>query len=501
MHTRSSHKMRSSVSLLILAAAASVTSANAAPQIDATEVCRTIARIVSPASAVYYPGSANYTTDIFHWFLSSTQQSACVVEPGIVDDVARVLKLVGTTRTPFAVKSGGHATNVGFSSTTGVHISMIRFNDVEYDKKTSTATIGSGLNWGQVYAALEPYGVNVVGGRVNAVGVGGYTLGGGYSYLSNEHGLAVDTVVAYELVIPTGQIKKVTANSDPDLFFALKGGSNNYGVVTRFTFKAYPQGQVWGGSRFITGDYFNVALPAVSSFSTTNKDPKANILFSIGSVTDGSLGLPPGGIMILQFFYNGPTPPEGLFDDLLAIPSFNEDVKTRSFADLLSITPAGIPDTRMVYHTVGVEDYTLDYLNAVLNETLSWSTKLAPYGLISISYAIEPFLSSLLSHASSPSAYPPSRDIVYCPTNIQFSWANATVDAVIIDAIRASKETLDAVAAKQGQDLSRTTVYNNYALAGTPVEDFYGKNVPLLRQVRKRVDPFNVMALTGGWRL
>lgn len=492
--------MRHFASLPVLAAVASAASSNTVTQINATDVCRTIARTVSSASAVYYPGSANYTSDIFHWYPSSTQQSACSVEPGTVADVARILVHVGATRTPFAVKSGGHTTNLGFSSTTGVHISMSRFNRVKYDSKTSTATIGAGLNWGQVYAALEPHGVNVAGGRVNFVGVGGYTLGGGYSFLGNEVGLAADTVTAYELVQPTGVVKQVTAESDPDLFFALKGGSNNYGVVTRFTFKAYPQGQVWGGTRYITSDYFNVTLPAISSFSENNKDPKANILVSISNV-NGYIGVPPGGFIIVQLFYNGPTPPKGIFDDLLTIPSFNEDLKTRSFVDFMSVNDADIPDLRTSFNTVGIESYTEDFLETVLNETLFWSTKLTPYGLVFISYAIEPFLPSLLSHTSLPSAYPPSRDVVYRPTNILFSWVNATVDDVMLDAIRSSKKTLDAAAAKQGQDLSRTAIYNNYALAGTPIEGFYGKNIPRLRQIRKRVDPFNVMALAGGWKL
>ena len=79
------------------------------------------------------------------------------------------------------VKGGGHASNPGFSSTTGVHISMYRFSEVTYDAASQTAVIGAGLIWDDVYAALEPHGVNVVGGRVTGVGVAGFTLGGGVS--------------------------------------------------------------------------------------------------------------------------------------------------------------------------------------------------------------------------------------------------------------------------------------------------------------------------------
>ena len=80
------------------------------------------------------------------------------------------------------VKGGGHASNPGFSSTPGVQIAMYKFSEVTYDPSTNTAEVGAGLIWDDVYAALEPYNVNVVGGRVTGVGVAGFTLGGGACY-------------------------------------------------------------------------------------------------------------------------------------------------------------------------------------------------------------------------------------------------------------------------------------------------------------------------------
>jgi FAD/FMN-containing dehydrogenase len=82
-------------------------------------------------------------------------------------------------RTPFAVKGGGHATNPGFSSTTGVQIAMTRFNQVVIDKTASLVEVGAGLIWDDVYKKLDGTGLNVVGGSVSGVGVAGFTLGGG----------------------------------------------------------------------------------------------------------------------------------------------------------------------------------------------------------------------------------------------------------------------------------------------------------------------------------
>jgi FAD/FMN-containing dehydrogenase len=124
---------------------------------------------------------------------------------------------------------------------------MARFRRVIYDSVQGTARIGAGLDWDSVYEALEPHGVTVVGGRVPGVGVAGFTLGGGlstrspmilemfklrscsgYSWKSNQHGLSLDNVLEYALVLPNGTFTRVTEASEPDLFFALRGGGNNF---------------------------------------------------------------------------------------------------------------------------------------------------------------------------------------------------------------------------------------------------------------------------------
>jgi FAD/FMN-containing dehydrogenase len=109
------------------------------------------------------------------------------------------LKIIGQYRVPFAVKGGGHAANPGFSSTIGVHISMNRFEKVIYHSDNQTVDVGSGLIWDDVYEALEPYNVSVVGGRISGVGVAGLALGGGYSWKSNQYGLCIDNIFEYEV--------------------------------------------------------------------------------------------------------------------------------------------------------------------------------------------------------------------------------------------------------------------------------------------------------------
>ena len=109
------------------------------------------------------------------------------------------MKIIGQHRVPFAVKGGGHTYNPGFSSTPGIHISMARFNKVLYDPSDEAVNVGPGLVWDDVYRTLEPHQVNVIGGRLSGVGVAGLTLGGGFSWKSNQYGLVIDNIREYEV--------------------------------------------------------------------------------------------------------------------------------------------------------------------------------------------------------------------------------------------------------------------------------------------------------------
>ena len=142
---------------------------------------------------------------------------------------------MGAARTPYAIKSGGHTTNPGWSSTTGVQISTSRFNTAVYDPKTGLARVGTGQESENAYSKLEPFNVSIAAGRVAGVGVGGFTLGGGYSWLTNQVGVSCDTVHQFEVALPTGKVVNATNTTNSDLFFGLKVGSHSISQVTFLT--------------------------------------------------------------------------------------------------------------------------------------------------------------------------------------------------------------------------------------------------------------------------
>ncbi|PBK85372.1 FAD dependent oxidoreductase [Armillaria gallica] len=452
--------------------------------------CQLIADEVSSATDVYYPGSSSYIADNEHYATSSLQVSKCSVEPGSADDVGIILGILGKMKTPFGIKGGGHATNQGFSSTIGVQIAMTRFNEITYDSATQTAVIGAGNIWDDVYETLDAQGVNVVGGRVTGIGVAGFTLGGGYSWLSNQYGLAVDNVVAYELVVPNGTAVTVTEGSDPDLFFSLKGGGNNYGIVTRFTLKTHQQGAVWGGLAAYNASYISAFTAAAVKFCSEVTDPKAGMIIVYG-YTSGQV------ILSTQMFYDGPDPPDGIFDDFLAIPALALDAVTRSFFDLINSTVPAINAStgyRTVYNHIPTLKYSTSSIEGVIDEVNFWGPVLSAHGAFYVDYAIEPFLPSLLTHAPvGSSAYPGSRDHVAFPTNVNLQWLSESEDDVFHDAARQTTERLRA----EGEPM-----YPNYAIYDTPVADMFGEvGVKRMEATRERVDPHGVMMLTGGFKV
>ncbi|KAG6337360.1 hypothetical protein ID866_1733 [Astraeus odoratus] len=459
--------------------------------IEAT--CNEIAATVSRESQVYYLGPL-YDKDIYHWSSSSTQQARCTFEPATSQDIGIALDIIGKNGCPFAIKGGGHATNPGFSSTVGVQIAMYKFSEITYYSTTQTVTIGAGLIWDDVYAALEPYDVNVAGARVTGVGVAGFTLGGGYSWVTNQHGLTIDTVQGYELVLPNGTIVDVTQSSNEDLFFALKGGYNNFGIVTRFTLKAFPQGEVWGGTIFYARTVIDQVTAATANFSANCMDPKAQLVTAYVYVA----GIPS---IIVILFYDGPTPPGGVFDTFLAIPFSLRDIGTRSFLSLVQSCPfndtAGL---RSVFNTIPILGYPVDVLETIISEVAHWNGVLLPSSGTFISYTAEPFLPTIFSHNTTPSAYPGSRERSVSPLNIWFGWTDSGADELMQNGIRTSAATLFKKAIELGQNIEGAPLYNNYAIFDTPLESIYGDNVETLRRIKERVDPNNVMGLSGGFK-
>ncbi|KAJ5355621.1 FAD-binding type 2 [Penicillium concentricum] len=254
----------------------------------------------------------------------------CIAAPSSAAEMAQVIKNLHNVDTLFAIKSGGHNPNNGFSSIQdGLLVSTKNLDQVDYNPKDHTAIIGPGLSWEEVQKGLAGTGRTIVGGRIGGVGVGGYMLGAGMSFLSTQYGWAANSILDYEIVLANGTIVHATEKQNQDLFHSLKGGGNNFGVVTAYTVQTHPQDhKVWGGTYAFTSDKAPKILEAVRNFTDYYPDDKAAIIatFERGLLLD---------FCLLFVFYDGPEPPAGVFDEFTAI-KHTSNVKTwNTYYDLL----------------------------------------------------------------------------------------------------------------------------------------------------------------------
>jgi FAD/FMN-containing dehydrogenase len=158
-------------------------------------------------------------------------------------DVADAIAYARGHGLPLAVRAGGHSV-AGLSLVDdGLVIDVRGMADVEVDPARRVARVGAGATWSQFDRATQPYGLATTGGRVSTTGVAGLTLGGGSGWLERKHGLACDNLLAVELVTAEGEGVRASASEHPDLFWALRGGGGNFGVVTAFEFALHPVGQ------------------------------------------------------------------------------------------------------------------------------------------------------------------------------------------------------------------------------------------------------------------
>ncbi|CAO2657439.1 Nn.00g035650.m01.CDS01 [Neocucurbitaria sp. VM-36] len=265
---------------------------------------------------------------------------SCILYPKTADEVAVIVQVLHDNNETFAVKSGGHNPNEGFASIQGGPlISTKELNEVLFDSASMTVRVGPGNDWEDIHKALQDTGVTVVGGRIGEVGVGGYIVGGGLSFLSAEYGWAANNVVEFEVVLANASIVTASSTSHPDLYKALKGGGNNYGIVTAYTMIAHPIGQIWGGNLIFSGDKSPQMLAAVRNFTENYPDEKAGIIMTAELTALGAVDI---WIMFLwanrvtTSVYDGPTPPPGVFDIFTDIGPLVNNCETRSYYDLLT---------------------------------------------------------------------------------------------------------------------------------------------------------------------
>ena len=200
-------------------------------------------RLIGPDDADYDDARAVFNAMI-------DRRPALIARCATLGDVSRTIAFARDRELPLAIRGGGH-NGAGLGTVDdGVVLDLSLFKRIEIDPAARTARVGGGCTWGEVDRATGEHGLATPSGIISTTGVGGLTLGGGIGHLTRKCGLAIDNLLEAEMVLASGERVRVNAGEHPDLFWAIRGGGGNFGVVTSFLFRLHEVGTVVAGPTF-----------------------------------------------------------------------------------------------------------------------------------------------------------------------------------------------------------------------------------------------------------
>jgi FAD/FMN-containing dehydrogenase len=205
---------------------------------------------------------------------------AVIMAAASADDVVAAVRFAAAEGLRVAVRSGGHAGPMFSPGADRVLIDLRALSSIVVTGESGIVKVGPGAVWGDVAAEVQQHGLAISSGDTAAVGVGGLALGGGIGWLVRRDGLALDSMVGADVVLASGELVAASADESPELFWALRGGGGNFGVVTSFRFRAHPLGEVLGVELHLDPTRLGETLRALRDLMLASPD-ELNATFAV----------------------------------------------------------------------------------------------------------------------------------------------------------------------------------------------------------------------------
>ncbi|KAL4802073.1 hypothetical protein BDV18DRAFT_164251 [Aspergillus unguis] len=455
-----------------------------------------------------YPGDEGFHQQVNSYYSEKARLAPhCIIQPYTAAEVSLAVKtLVKANKShpcKFAVRGNGHTTSPGSAGIEdGVTIDLGLMNTTTYNLNNSTASILPGATWGSVYNALAPWNVMVAGGRSFSVGVSGLVLGGGNSFYSPQIGLVCDGVVQFEVVLASGDIIYANKDTNADLLQVLKGGTSNFGIVTRLDLAAFPASDLWGGLVRYPSDVAPELFEAFVNWpARLREDPHATVIIfcTYSSLKDTT-------VFTNSYEYTKPIPRPAVFDDFMALPGNLSD--TTRIADMSSLAYELEQPTHY-----RIRYYTLTFANDIrmlheTNEVFHASVekfKARVSGGYEVHYLFQP-LPALYAERGVQNGGNilgldrTSEDLILCLFYI--SWTGAEHDDLFEGQGMAMVDHLHEYAASIGAE--HEYIYLDYAdELQDPLGSYGRENVEKMRAAAAKYDPAGVFQemVPGGFKI
>ncbi|KAL1964865.1 hypothetical protein VTN77DRAFT_6367 [Rasamsonia byssochlamydoides] len=478
-------------------------------------VCHHLSQVLP--DKVILPNQAEYSAFKTSYFSQQEQElsPACVVTPSSTADVATAIQVLVAHDVPFAVRGGGHTLNAGAANIqSGITIDLRLLNQISLNEDQSVASVGGGATWDDVYSYLDQFGLAVAGSRDGQIGVGGLILGGGISYFSGTRGLVCDNVENFEVILATGEVVNANSEENRGLWIALKGGSGNFGIVTRFDLRTWRQDKFYGGVVVSSVETIDAQLQAFADLAA-DFDPHIAIILSVGwnQILRGSLAFS-------SLYYTGDNNdnPEAVRPFTQVQPQYLNTMRVASLKEFaVEMGKHSIPGARNQFATTTfrvrlalIEEVYHIWRQSVdtvsLIEGLNWALVFQPIPPAFLQAGEQQQQkqqgSNSKPNTSSNCLGLRSSDGPHVLLLLSYNWQKKDDDEIVTAA--AQKFINDVDAASQRAGLFSPFRYLNYAAAWQdPIAGYGEESVRHLEDVSRRYDPMGVFQrlCPGGFKV
>ncbi|EEA23203.1 hypothetical protein TMatcc_002060 [Talaromyces marneffei ATCC 18224] len=474
---------------------------------SASAFCCSILSLLLP-DKITFPGNETYAASLTSYYSAqeNSVSPACIASPQSAEDVSKIVHTLTTAvntnasnSCPFAIRSGGHTSYAGSANVQdGVTIDMRGVDGVQLNSDKSVVSVGAGASWGSVYEYLDPYNLSVAGARDSTVGVGGLITGGGISYFGPRYGWACDKVLNYVVVLANGSIVNANKYENPGLLWALRGGSNNFGIVVRVDLQTFAQGEIWGGVVFYDFSTMDEQIEAIAAFSRNDTyDEFSSLVPSFGYFNGSSF-------IVNSLEYTKPVVNPPAFQKLMSIPSLGNTMRLTNISNLVgeaeSLQMNGL---RSASAAVTI-DSSVEALRATVGAWNASVSSVKDITGIVWALAMDPLPPAMYSqHAATNALGLTSREgkslII---VNLRVTWINADDDARVDGEMKQLIATMEREVGYIGS--LDPFVYLNYAAPWQkPISSYGQTSMQRLTRIRQEYDPRRVFTniVSGGFKI